>query len=121
MSARLPAKFLPPRPRQAIERPRLHRLLDAAAPAGGIWLQAEAGAGKSTLAAAWANERGLPLAWFRVDSTDLDLRSAFASLAQLLASLSRKRLPPAITRAPPLGDDAAHTVSSALSMPMPGR
>jgi ATP/maltotriose-dependent transcriptional regulator MalT/DNA-binding SARP family transcriptional activator len=107
MSARLPAKFLPPRPRQAIERPRLHRLLDAAAPARGIWLQAEAGAGKSTLAAAWAAERGLLRAWFRVDSTDLDLRSAFASLAELLASLSRKRLPAAITRAPPLGDEAS--------------
>jgi len=44
-------KFLPPRPRHLLVRPRLHALLDAVEPARGLWLAEPAGAGKSTLAA----------------------------------------------------------------------
>lgn len=106
-ASRRPAKFLLPRPRHALRRPRLHALLDEAAPARGIWLQGRAGAGKSTLAAAWAGEHGRTLAWFRVDATDLDLGSALAALAGLLATGTRRRLPPALLQAPPPGDAAA--------------
>ncbi len=105
--AAAPAKFLPPRPRHALQRQRLHGLLDDTAPARGIWLQGQAGAGKSTLAAAWAAGSGKALAWFRVDATDADLSSAFAALAALLGTLSRRRLPPAVLRQPPLADAAA--------------
>ncbi|MBZ8139274.1 hypothetical protein CLD22_05080 [Rubrivivax gelatinosus] len=101
------AKFLAPRPRHALPRPRLHALLDEAAPARGIWLQGQAGAGKSTLAAAWAGGSGRTLAWFRVDATDLDPASACAALAQLLAGCTRRRLPPALLQAPPGGDELA--------------
>ena len=101
---------MPPRPRHALRRQRLHLLLDGAAPARGVWLQGQAGAGKSTLAAAWAAGSGKALAWFRVDATDADLSSAFGHLASLLASLSRCRLAAAVLRPPPLADPAAlHT------------
>ena len=103
----VPAKFLPPRPRHPLVRPRLHALLDQTVPARALWLQAEAGAGKSTLAAAWAAASGRPLAWFRVDATDLDLSCAFAGLVALLTTLSRRRLPAAVLRPPPLADEAA--------------
>ena len=102
------AKFLPPRPRHPLPRARLHALLDDAASARGVWLQAQAGAGKSTLAATWAAHSGRPLAWYRVDATDADLASSCASLAALLATLSRRRLPAALLRPPPpLADEAA--------------
>jgi ATP/maltotriose-dependent transcriptional regulator MalT len=103
----LQAKFLPPRPRQALSRPRLHELLSDAAPARALWLQGQAGAGKSTLAAAWAADSGRPLAWFRVDATDLDIGAACEALARLLAMRTRRRLPPAMLQAPPRGDDQA--------------
>ncbi len=110
-----PAKFLPPRPRRPLLRPRLHALLDDAAQARGVWLQGQGGAGKSTLAAAWAAawsaRCSARLAWFRVDTADTDLATPFAALATLLASLSprvsRRPLPAAVQRAPPLADDAA--------------
>lgn len=103
----LQAKFLPPRPRQALSRPRLHALLSDAAPARALWLQGQAGAGKSTLAAAWAADSGRPLAWFRVDATDLDIGAACEALARLLATRTRRRLPPTMLQAPPRGDDQA--------------
>ena len=88
-------------------RPRLHALLSDAAPARALWLHAQAGAGKSTLAAAWAADSGRALAWFRVDATDLDLAAACAGLATLLSTLTRRRLPAAVLQAPPQGDDTA--------------
>lgn len=100
----LQAKFLPPRPRHALLRPRLHALLGDAAPARGLWLQGPAGAGKSTLAAAWAGGRGQALAWFRVDATDLDIGNAFVALTRLLSTVTRRRLPPSVQRPPPPGD-----------------
>lgn len=101
------ARFLPPRPRNPVLRPRLHGLLDDAAGARGIWLQALAGSGKSTLAAAWAAASGRQVAWFRVDATDADLATTFAALTSLLATLSRRRLPATLWRAVPRGDEAA--------------
>ena len=108
------AKFLPPRPRHALLRQRLHDLLDGCEPARGVWLQGQAGAGKSTLAAAWAAGSGKPLAWFRVDATDADLSSAFGQLAALLGSLSRKRLPAAVLRPPPQADADALVIFARL-------
>lgn len=102
-----PAKFLAPRPRHVLHRPRLHALLDDAAPARAIWLQGQAGAGKSTLAAAWSGRSGRAMAWFRVDATDLDPDSACAALASLLATCTRRRLAPALLQAPPRGDALA--------------
>lgn len=104
------AKFLPPRPRRALQRQRLHDLLDSTAPARGVWLQGQAGAGKSTLAAACADRSGKAVAWYRVDATDTDLSCAFGQLAALLATLSRRRLPAAVQVPPPLADGPAlHT------------
>ena len=51
------AKLSPPRASDWVRRARLHRLLDAATRRAVAWIAAEPGAGKSTLAAAWATER----------------------------------------------------------------
>lgn len=102
-----PTKFLAPRPRQVLPRPRLHMRLDDAASARGIWLQGQAGAGKSTLAAAWSGGSARAPLWFRVDATDLDLASACAALAGLLATRTRRRLPPALLQAPAHADEGA--------------
>lgn len=106
-AAHRPSKYLAPRPRDPLRRDRLHALLDAAAPARALWLQAQAGAGKSTLAAAWSADDARPRAWYRVDATDLDLANACAALAGLLATCTRRRLPPVLLQAPPLGDALA--------------
>lgn len=79
---RLPPKLLPPDAARGLARPRLHARLDAASALGAVWLNAEGGAGKSTLAAAWAAGQPRPLLWYRLDATDLD---AAALCRQLIA------------------------------------
>ena len=69
----LTAKFLLPAVRPGvIPRPRLHRLLTAAADARLVTVVAPAGWGKTTLLAAWAREIGSsrPVAWLSLDEAD---------------------------------------------------
>lgn len=87
------AKLSPPRASNWVRRARLHRLLDAATRRAVAWIAAEPGAGKSTLAAAWAAERTGRALWFRADATDADPGSAFGYFAELARS---GRRPPAV-------------------------
>jgi LuxR family maltose regulon positive regulatory protein len=77
-------------------------------------LQGPAGSGKSTLAAAWAAQDGRTWVWFRVDASDADLASTYAALASLMATVSRRRLPAAVLRAPPWADPAAQHLYARL-------
>ncbi|HEX6795038.1 MAG TPA: BTAD domain-containing putative transcriptional regulator [Casimicrobiaceae bacterium] len=87
-SSRL-AKLSPPRASNWLVRGRLNKLLDEATGAGATWIAAEPGAGKSTLAAAWASTRGERLLWYRVDEGDADPGVAFGYLTTLAQSARR--------------------------------
>jgi LuxR family maltose regulon positive regulatory protein len=86
------AKLSPPRTSQWVTRPRLHHRLADLSQHGAVWVVAGPGAGKSTLAACWAAERGPRTLWYRVDAGDRDPAGAFAYFAQL-AQQGRRRAP----------------------------
>jgi ATP/maltotriose-dependent transcriptional regulator MalT/DNA-binding SARP family transcriptional activator len=76
-------------------RSRLHRDLDHATSAGVAWLVGGPGAGKTTLAACWAAERGPRTLWYRADAGDADPASAFGYFAQLAQDRRRSASLPA--------------------------
>ena len=72
-TARLRAKLRPPAAvPHHVRRGRLHDLLDEAADAPLTLVVAPAGAGKTSLLAAWAAECPRPTAWLSLDETDRD-------------------------------------------------
>ncbi|HTL75418.1 MAG TPA: BTAD domain-containing putative transcriptional regulator [Casimicrobiaceae bacterium] len=92
-SSRL-AKLSPPRASNWLARSRLNSLLDEATGAAAAWIAAEPGAGKSTLAAAWASMRSGRVLWYRVDEGDADPGVAFGYFTALARSTRRAaRLP----------------------------
>ncbi len=74
MSVRSPAlaKLTRPRLYDAVARPRLFSLLDAAAERPIVWVCAPPGAGKTTLLASYLEARGLRHLWYQVDVGDAD-------------------------------------------------
>ena len=76
------------RQRRIVERPRLRRLLDDAAPRVRM-LIAPAGFGKTTLAEQWADSPGRRSAWYRARSSSRDV----AVLATGLSDAAATRTP----------------------------
>ncbi|WP_028309852.1 BTAD domain-containing putative transcriptional regulator [Derxia gummosa] len=71
--ASIPAKFDLPDSRRAMPRERLLSALDYAfETARCVWVCAEPGSGKTTLAANWPATRQRPAAWYRIDPADAD-------------------------------------------------
>jgi len=71
--ASIPAKFDLPDSRRALPRERLLSALDAAfETARCVWICAEPGSGKTTLASSYVATRERPGAWYRVDPGDVD-------------------------------------------------
>lgn len=79
-----PAKCSPPRPRHVFERDRLlHRLLE--------WedkklviIHAQAGQGKSTLAAGYMQALGAPSVWYNLDQEDENPNLFLSQLGQII-------------------------------------
>lgn len=69
------AKLSPPRLHDVLARTRLLQLLDKAAQRPVVWLGAQPGAGKTTLAASWLAARKRPVLWYQVDAGDADAAS----------------------------------------------
>lgn len=65
-----PAKFLPPRPVRALERERLMNKLLGWEDKKLVIMHAQAGQGKSTLAASYAAALGAPFLWYTMDRDD---------------------------------------------------
>ena len=82
-----PAKLDPPEVSAVVPRRRLFNLLDKA-PGTIIWLQGPPGAGKTTLAASYAEYRQGRLLWYRFDAADADPAVFFS----LFAAAARRRL-----------------------------
>ena len=84
----LATKLFVPRPRpDLVPRPRLLDRLDAGLETGRCWLlSAPAGAGKTSLLAAWLAQLDRPVAWLTLDERDQDVGQV---LRYLVAALQR--------------------------------
>lgn len=92
----LAAKLRAPAPAGALERVRLFERLDSLRATGAaIWIEGPAGAGKSTLAATYAQARAAAVAWYRLDRADADPAGFFHHLALAVQPLlsTADRLP----------------------------
>lgn len=72
-----PAKITRPRLSGITARRRLFRLLDQARSRPVIWIAAQAGSGKTTLAASYLDSRKLPCLWYQADQGDGDIATFF--------------------------------------------
>jgi LuxR family maltose regulon positive regulatory protein len=89
-----PAKLCPPRLQQTVPRQRLFAWLDGQRQHPGIWLSGQPGAGKTTLAAAYLQARGLAYLWYRLDTDDNDIGRFFGLLGDAAHALGpRIQLP----------------------------
>lgn len=96
------AKLSPPRLHDVLARKRLDGLLDEAAQRPVVWLCAQPGAGKTTLAASWLQSRKRPLLWYQVDAGDADAASfvyhlSLAAEAHAPASRGKREALPLLT------------------------
>ncbi len=77
MKPALIAKIARPKLSVIVKRDRLFRLLDHARQKPVVWIEAQAGSGKTTLVADWLDSRKLPCLWYQVDEGDADIASFF--------------------------------------------
>jgi ATP/maltotriose-dependent transcriptional regulator MalT/DNA-binding SARP family transcriptional activator len=92
------SKFLAPRPANILERERLISRLGAWDDKKLVIIHAQAGQGKSTLAAAYAASLPAPAIWYAMDTGDNDPAVFLSSLGQALQSA----LPDQFPKIPPL-------------------
>lgn len=83
------AKFIRPRLAHTIPRERSYAEFDRAMDRPLIWLDAAAGAGKTSLASAYVEARRRPYLWFRCERRDADPAETFKHLCEGLATLCR--------------------------------
>ncbi len=85
------AKIQTPRLSEVFPRTRLFKKLDEARRRPLIWINAMAGAGKTTLAGSYVHDRNLLCLWYRVDSEEDDLAGFFHYLALAAKQSAQKR------------------------------
>ena len=85
-----PAKLTRPQLHGMLERERLFALLDSRS-RGATWINAPAGAGKTTLAASWISARAITCLWYRLDSRDSDPATLFRYLSLTARRAARER------------------------------
>ncbi len=86
-----PAKLSPPRLGAIQPRPRLFKLLDRERKHPIVWIEAPAGAGKTTLAASYLIARRLRTLWYQIDTRDADPAAFFYYLRLAVQKISPRK------------------------------
>ncbi len=89
------AKITRPDPGKVVLRERLFSKLDQARANAIVWVNAPAGAGKTTLVSTYIEARGLKELWYQVDRGDVDMAAFFYYFGQAVKHTTRtgKKMP----------------------------
>jgi LuxR family maltose regulon positive regulatory protein len=88
------AKLTRPRLHKAVPREKLLELLDERREYPAVWIVGPPGAGKTTLAASYLEESGVPAIWYQIDPGDSDPASFFYYLKQAVEQAGLRKSKP---------------------------
>ena len=85
------AKITRPDPGKVLLRERLFSTLDQVRENAIVWINAPAGAGKTTLVSTYIEARGLKELWYQVERDDADIATFFYYFGQAVKNTTRAR------------------------------
>lgn len=91
------SRYSPPDTATFLKRERLFHSLDHAGENTAIWVQGPPGAGKTVLAASWAQSRKLPVLWNQLDVRDSDVATFITNLSDCLGGGEGRQPLPSLT------------------------